>query len=537
MNSDYLKKTAKYGHQLLTQPLIKWRYFLPLIVLLSMIFWAMGIEESQSQQSQLMNQSQDTTKAYLSDSVRSLEPGFFGTNNNALRVDDWSNPDLVAAIDRLNPSKIRFPGGTVSNYWDWQHGGLIRAFREPGRPDFFRSFSRQDRAYTASTLGEFARGLELTNTEPVFVLNMSTSDLESQLEMLRVARDLGLPIKHIELGNELYLDISDNRDVFPQPRDYADKSRIWISAIKQEFPTAKIGVVGVVPDPHKPARLKDWNQSLIPQTLSKADAVVLHIYSGHGLGEKAPKIPSYPFFTPKETRKILGQPFIEWQKTRSSPQFAILPKDKQIWITEYNLFENIFGKKNKGKQPKIAGSWSHGLYAVTMSMLFLSDPRVEFICNHQLVGYFYFASILPQADSFVDPATKLPLAQPYALSAAGTALSMFGDALDGMEQAVQIAFDNNYPAMGLKQFQYPTLYGWMFANHQQKKSLILNLSDRTRKIELSSLYKKNAYYETIFALPRDLITQPDSLKRITRISNGTASLPPYSVTQISNNRL
>jgi len=535
MNSNYLKKLAKYKHQLHAHLPVKWRYFLPRIFLFSVVIWALGIEKSQSHKLKLDNQSQNSTKAYLSDSSRSVSPGFFCTNNNALRVDDWSNPDLVARINQLNPSKIRFPGGTVANYWDWQNGGLIRAFRE-GKADFSRSFSVADRNYNASKLADFARGLKLTNTEPVFVLNMSTSDLESQLEMLRAAEDLGLAIEYIELGNELYINIPDNRDVFPQPQDYADEARIWISAIKQEFPTAKIAVVGVVPRPEKPLRVRAWNRSLIPQTLSEADAVVLHIYGGHGLGKQASQIPTYPFFTPEDTKTVLGQPFIRWQEVQSSPQFAILPKDKQIWITEYNLFESIFGK-NKGKQPKIAGSWSHGLYAITMSLLFLSDPRVEFICNHQLVGSFYFASILPQADNFVDPITKLPLAKPYTLSATGAALSIFGDALEGMDRAVAIAFEHNYPALGLNQFEYPTLYGWMLMNQHQKNSLILNLSDQAKTIEVSSLYNEIASYETIFASPQDLITQPDSLKKITGISKGTVSLPPYSVTKISNNQL
>ena len=413
---------------------------------------------------------------------------------------------------------------------------MISAFRE-GEADFFRSFSQGDRNYTDSKLADFAKALKLTDAKPVFVLNMSTSDLESQLEMLHRAKEIGLEIEHIELGNELYINIRDNRDVFPQPQDYAEEARKWISAIEQDFPTAKIGLVGVVPTTSKPPRVRTWNQSLIPQTLAKADAVVLHIYGNSGLGNEDTQLPTYPFFTPEDTKTILGQPFVEWQEVRSSPQFAVLPQDKQIWITEYNLFENIFGQKNKGKQPKVAGSWSHGLYAITMSLLFLSDSRVEFICNHQLIGSFYFASILAEPGNFVDPVTKLPLAQPHTLSATGEALSVFGDALEGMDRAVAIAFDNNYPAFGKNQFEYPTLYGWMFANQKQKKSLILNLSNQTKTIEISSLYEKTAYYKTIFGSSRDLITHSDSLEQTTGMSEGTVSLPPYSVTKISNDRL
>ncbi len=475
------------------------------------------------------------TTAYLADSPRPLSSSFFGFNNNALRVPSWQSPDFVRAVRLLNPSTIRFPGGTESNYWNWRGGGLIDAFRGEEKQGFTYSFSPQDRNYTASKLKDFRHGLELTNTKPIFVLNLSTSNLTSQLEMLRTAKNLGLPIQYIELGNELYLDVADNREHFPQPQDYAVEVIKWISAIEQEFPEAEIAVVGIIPYLDSPERFQKWNSSLLAKALPKADAIILHIYGGYGLSEKESNLPTYPFFRLEDTDIILGEPFQRWQTVQNSPQFKLLPINKNIWITEYNLFERIFFQ-NQGKKPKVMGSWAHGLYATTMSLLFLEEPRVELICNHQLIGNFHFASILPTEQSFEDPVTELPLAKPYSLSATGSALSLLGNAIEGMTQAIPINFANNQMTKGRNNFEYPTLYGWMFTNGTEKNSLILNLADRQTEVKISFLPKSKVYYETISGSPRDLVTEPGILQQTRGEIRQRIILPPYSVTKISTNK-
>ena len=511
----------------------RWQHFLKQFILLIVGFaiWV-GVTNSIKADQPEVERNTTVTQAYLANFSRTISPDFFCSNNNALRVSSWQDPDFVAAVKRLNPQKIRFPGGTVSNYWDWRYGGLIEDFRE-GRADFFYTFNRDDWQYNSSKLADFLQGLELTNTEPVFVVNISTSDLASQLEMLRTARDLGLPIKYIELGNELYIDVPDNKDVFPQPEDYAAEMIDWIDAINQEFPQAKIAVVGVVPTSKKASRFHEWNESLLPETLPKADAIVLHIYGSHGLGSDKSKIPTYPFFAIEDTKTILGQPFVKWQKIQNASEFQILPKEKSIWITEYNLFENIF-YNNKDRKPKVMGSWAHGLYAATMSLLFLEEPRVEFVCNHQLISNFYFASILPRENSFKDPATGDSLAQPYSLSAAGSALRLYANAIAGMTQATPIYFENNSRIKTEDGLEYPTLYGWMFGNKLGKNSLILNLSDRPQKIDFSAAIESESSYETIFGSPRDLVTGSNVLERRTGTIGQAFVLPAYSVTQINS---
>jgi hypothetical protein len=171
-----------------------------------------------------------------------------------------------------------------------------------------------------------------------------------------------------------------------------------------------------------------------------------------------------------------------------------------------------------------------------MSLLFLEDPRIELICNHELIGKFYFASILEDEKSFINPLDQSRLGAAYNLSATGSALSLLGNATEGMTSAQKINFSKNITLTGNDEFQYPALYGWMFSNGKDKNSIITNLSDRNIEIEISSLFNQAINYETISGSPRDLITKPGILKEEKGSIKETIILPPYSVTKLSSNK-
>ncbi len=470
-------------------------------------------------------------KASVSSSSRPLSENYACFNVNSLLVKSWSNPEFWQAINRVNPKLLRVPGGTESNYWDWQKGGLIDNVREEmaGYPINFRDKKLK---YDRSKLEDIQVGMEATNTTPIFVLNLASSSLESQLEMLRTARDLGMPVKYIELGNEFYFSLPNYERVFPTPADYAQTAREWINAIKQEFPNAEISLVGVAASSKDSRRQKNWHQSLLDTTMEQADAVTLHIYKGHGLNSLIEANSDYPFFTSEEVPIILGQPFRKWHSLQKNKRFQLIPDNKEIWITEYNLFEKIFGKKNQNQQQRVMGSWVHGLYTLTTSLLFLEDSRIAIACNHVLTGNSRFAAIFNHEKSFVNPTDENIRVQPMSLSATGVTLSFLGEASSGMNQAQKIDFFGVPTLVGKKNFEYPALYGWMFHNDTQSQAIIVNLSDRDLKIDLESLFASTPKYKQIAENPRTLVTGSEVLKLKSGIAFNGMVLPPYSVTKL-----
>ncbi len=475
------------------------------------------------------NNSQEISIATLSPSIRSLSPNYVCSNVNSLRVESWHDQKFWNSVDKLNLRTIRIPGGAESNYWNWQRGGLIEDTSNlpEGLPHFV---SNKDRQYTASKLQDFSAEFKTNGLTPVFALNMLTSDLKSQLKMLQTARDLGLPVKYVELGNEFYFGIKNYRKIFPRPEDYANTANQWISAIKKEFPEAKIAVIGVGSrGKNRWSRRDKWNEKIIATTLPLADAITIHDYSINGLANRKISTEKYPYFLKEDVPLILGEPFKSWYKTSNTIKY--FPNNKKIWVTEYNLMEKVKTTQEEKRQ-RVVGSWIHGMYALSMGLLFLEDPRIDMACNHMLIGSSQFSTILKSKTSFNNPADKNAVTQPLTLSATGSALKMLGDATKGMTNAQKINFANKFTLIGKDEFSYPALYGWMFTNQKKQNSLILNLSPRQIEVAISSLFPEEINYKILSGSPRDLITRPGILQQKTGKTEQNIILPPYSVTQM-----
>lgn len=475
-----------------------------------------------------LSASEQVIKTKLGKS-RSLSPNFMCYNVNSTQVANWQDEKFTNAVNSLNPTSLRIPGGDVGNYWNWQRGGLIEYTNAlpSGLPFFLRFRARQ---YTAGKLPNFKAGLEATNTDPIFVVNMLTSNLESQLEMLQSAQDLGINIKYIELGNEFYFNIPNYKKTFPNPRSYGLEAKKWAEEIKKQFPDATISVVGVVPAPEKPPRLQHWNRVMRGTVLPSTDAITLHIYNGHGLSDQSYPKESFPFFQDNEVATILGEPFRNWQKLKNDANYQAIPNNKKIWITEYNLFEDIFRDGQEKPIPRVAGSWAHGLYNLATSLLFLEEPRIELICNHSLIESSIFGAIFSSSDSFVNPADQNMTATPMALSATGSALSLLGDATKNMNSATPIEFTQSPQLQGKDSFSYSALYGWKFKNDTEDRTILLNLSPEEKALDLSNLFSNSVQYQQLSGSPKDLVNQPGVLTLTSGEVNQEIMLPAYSVT-------
>lgn len=471
-------------------------------------------------------------QASLSAFGRSVSPNFACSNVNAVRVKSWSDRSFWQGVNQLNPQLIRIPGGESSSYWNWRKGGLIDDTSK--LPTGLVSFldNSKDRRYNASKLEDLQPAFAKNGKMPLFVINMLTDDLSSQLEMLRTARDLGLPVKYIELGNEFYFPLENYRAVFPSIQAYTKKANRWITAIRQEFPQAKIAVVGVAKDNSRQgSRISRWNQKVVDESLPLADAITIHTYANNGLGDRPISNQEYPYFEPTDIPVILGKPFSNWQKI--SEIIDGFPTQKKIWVTEYNLVEDIHATQG-AKRQRIAGSWLHGLYTISMSLLFLEDPRIDIACNHMLIGSSQFATILAHENSFIDPSDRQITNKALTLSATGHTQKFLGDVIQGMTQAEKINFANNYSLIGNDNYKYPALYGWMFSNQQQeRKSLILNLSPQEMEINLGELFSAPVKYQTTYGSPRTLVTKTEALQYQTGTTSQNIMLPPYSITKIS----
>src|SRR5713101_1105628 len=117
--------------------------------------------------------------------TRQIAPYFLGYNNFPIHSPSWDNPDVVNAAVQFKPGTLRYPGGTVANFWDWQNGWFL-----PGAPSSFLNAPR-----SIYRLQELQIAVQATGAIPIYVLNMLTSDLSTQIDMLSTAHIMGLPVQ------------------------------------------------------------------------------------------------------------------------------------------------------------------------------------------------------------------------------------------------------------------------------------------------------------------------------------------------------
>jgi len=483
-------------------------------------------------------------KATVATDERALSAKLMCFNVNSVQVPSWHSASFLESARQLRPKVLRVPGGEVANYWDWERGGIIED--DTQLPDGLPEYMRYDaRSYTNGKLTDYQAGLQATNSTALFVLNMLTSDLADQIDMLSTAAKSGMEIKYVELGNEYYFGIPNYAAKFPTPELYGEEAKVWIGYLRDIFPGVKIAVFGTAAGPQSSERELRWNQALLETALPDADAIALHIYAEPGLDPDGFSTQSYPAFDEGDFATIFGEPFRHWSGMRSQPTFKIIPPDKEIWITEFNLIEDIFGNNyNSGRRPRVMGTWSHGLYALAMNLMFLEEDRVTMTCNHDLVEDFKFGAILPYANSFYISDEQTFPVTPMTLSATGQALQLLGETVEGMTQSAAIKFANAPQLTGKDGYEYSGLYGWQFqslasadkssANPQTNRSssIVLNLSDRIVQLEISEITADSVDYQQLSADPRTLVTSPYALTAKQGSASNMLSLPPHSVTRL-----
>lgn len=426
---------------------------------------------------------------------------------NYLTKPDWSDARFVEALRALGPELLRYPGGTESQYFDWRTGRSLPA-------SAWTSGTLASHGYigtvphVAYPLSELLRIHRMTGVVPVFCLNLLTRDLEDQLLLLRTARDLGLPVRYVELGNELYFADADFVRRFPSSAAYLDEITAWIPALRREFPGVQIAVIGSFDGPTDlngnavPARIAEWNAALRARNFPGV-ANTFHYYIP----------PNTTTLARPVVAQALAAPFRHWPTLRAGT-LAGFPSTS-AWITEYNL--------NDGNQTTyaIASSWTHGLFTASLFSLMLAEPSVGMLLCHQVAGSASFAS--------VDSYTNFGSLETSQLTAVGHAMRLIHAVARERVRAEPLVFSSN-PEVRSGPTAYPSLLGWRFSGNGPRGVYVLNLSASAFDVDLGPVLGSEGRFEEVRADdPLKLRATQDSL-RISTASGGTRRiLPAYTL--------
>lgn len=442
----------------------------------------------------------------------------FNVGDHAATKGPWAQKGFNEAVRALRPSTLRFPAGTAANYWDWKQGcekshSELLAF----------SAGSECKGKGLSKLEDFAATATAAGAEVVFVLNMLTDTLDSQIEFLTHAQSLGLKVRYVELGNEFYNAHADYVKAFPTGTDYGKEATTWMTALRKSFPDIAISVVGV-PSYREEAgnkkRLDEWNELMFAEltVARKGDGVTMHEYDPTGVSGST--------FSASDLSTMLSTPFTTVARVASAGQS--MPSWASLWITEYNLFYN---PKEHPDVPAY-GTWAHGLYLATETILFVNTPRIASgrVCRHCLLAAADDGALFEDTSSFdfdlsPDKSLKTELFGP---SAAGIALSLFGNASLGSTSAAALSFA---PNPTLQPGNYPSLVGALFSGPKGARAIVVNLA--ASAVELGRSGGSFGFFEQVSA--DDATTPVNSagkLKFQSGPASGQISLPAFSVTHL-----
>lgn len=431
--------------------------------------------------------------------VRQISPYFLGYNNVPIHSPSWDNPDVVKAATQMKPGTLRYPGGTVANYWDWRSGWFV--------PRALSSFLSAPRSIYR--LQELQIVVQATGAIPIYVLNMLTSDLNTQLEMLRTAKRMGLPVQFVELGNEFYLRSPDDYIAkFPTGADYGKMATTWIQAIRSQFPDVQIAAVGGVPvaSPSDDPRKANWTNDLL-QHLQGADALTWHPYTSLKQGTITPSAPS------DIGVQLYNMVSDRWQQFENGTQS--LPANMKLWITEFNFVD---------PSKQVFYKWIDGIFAARMSLNFLAEERTELVCYYDMVGKTGNEVIFYNQQSQGSGNSSLA---PFALTAAGWSMRLLGDTLHSMTSAQQISFSS-----GSVSGSETSLQGWTFSDGKLLQAFIINSGAVNFTWTVDAAFTRGGNFQQLAGDPFKTITGSDSLSLQSNSLGSQLVLPAYSVTQL-----
>lgn len=143
-----------------------------------------------------------------------------------------SRNEYLALADRLSPTALRFPGGTLSDLYHWRDGIGPVEFRKPGR-----TLSGDTAAMTFGT-DEFLDLCKRWDATPLITVNIATGTAQDAADWVRYTNKR---VVHWEIGNEPYLP-PHSPDLAISAEDFARRASAFIRAMRAADPGIKVGI-------------------------------------------------------------------------------------------------------------------------------------------------------------------------------------------------------------------------------------------------------------------------------------------------------
>lgn len=409
--------------------------------------------------------------------------GYLGAN--------WSQQSFIDSMTTLNPAVLRFPGGTNANHWDWETGWYMPGYEPPFAPLTIRP-------------EEFQVGLNhVPQAEGLYVMNLETSTVNHEMDGLRHMNSLGLNPFMIELGNEHNLSNPGLPLQFMTSQGYAQLAKTFYDSVKAINPLSKVCVVG-----SNTNQRPNWNSDILAINPS-IEAFAWHAYLNANNADLV-----------FDVNRSLAEAFGDINHNGSlafrynTGGFGNLPPDKEVWVTEYNLWETQLTSL-----PVIAESWTHALYLTAMHHYFLGQSNVTMFLNHSLTSIDTWHQSISREDQHI--------------TANGVAMKLLLDVANGSQSCQDMSFAGN-PSTTYNAETFPKLVGWKFNHTGVEKGFICNFSRDTFVVSLQQVFGNPMTYTSFSADTNFVVNGISSLDQFNASTTDQLTVLPYSFVQIQS---
>jgi hypothetical protein len=462
---------------------------------------------------------------------RRLPVNILGASVEAMIEHLLDNPQKTAAIQKTAPGVIRFPGGSQSNYYDWQTG-LLDFSPQPNSSSYYKFW-----AGVASKIAQaFPNGVSMEQyqtlsaqigADVILVPNLETSSVSQQAAWFtRLAADHSLP-KTIELGNEFYIAMAGDPNVM----------RIWpdeptsMSVMKQyeqalqpivgagaKFAVQSAGAAFYI-SPNTTSkfqqRLLAWDQALTPGDWFQA--VTIHLYPDPSQMIQQASNPG----PEKEFQLFMGRADAGVDRALNDLD-ARLP-GKEIWITEWSPrggnFANTFG------QPDLIPPQMNAQLVGREILAFLRHPAVT--------RALYF-TLNADSNSVFRMYVQDPAGNYFPLPAA-VVLQWFDEAANDNSTFQRVVDNSSQPVGGLGEFSesYRPVEGGLFNSAKGTTLIIQNASAEQRSYDPGALGQKTQPTSVEMLVADDFTATAYNPAQVQSLDpTAPILIPPYSLVRL-----
>jgi hypothetical protein len=415
----------------------------------------------------------------------------YGVNYDYLGASDFQKVNVGPLLAELDPGTLRYPGGTQADYFNW-HTGL--ATNGTNKYPFKLKVLKQ--AYDA------------TGATPIFDLNVlkpaNKRNTTDQVDMLKAAEADHIPVKYVELGNELYGGGLHGKlaSAFPSGKAYGETVAAYVPVLHHDFPGVQVAADAVLQAAAGNTRDEHWNNQLLAAATGQdaPDALIIHDYPGL----------IYDPFTKDDVPPLFASAYAAIKQLAAK----VASLGKPVWLTEYN-YRGPYADKSEPNQ--VRTSYAHELYVAEMALMLPRIPRLA------QADYFTALGSGPEFAAWDNPASPT-------LTPGGQAAAMIDAAACGATSSAPITVPGApaLPGGGA------AATGQAFTGRgRATTALLINLSGSALKVPTGADVPDGAAYQrSPSMLPTVQQTAAIPLTSGT-VSGKSLTLPRYSITLVN----